>query len=107
MLRAHDDFVQVALEQLGDHISVLGGSLRNLSIMIARIIPSRIALAINRWFSFRYRYVAPRKRVISHATIPFPLITNFIFGTPSITFFDNVINTQVLNFDMEINFLQA
>lgn len=50
MLWAHDDFVQVALEQLGDHISMSGGSLRNLSIMIARIILSRVARAplINR-----------------------------------------------------------
>lgn len=40
MLWAHDDFVQVALEQLGDHISVLGGSLRNLSIMIAYYVKS-------------------------------------------------------------------
>lgn len=43
MLWAHDDLVQVALEQLGDHVSVLGGSLRNLSIMIARIMLNRVA----------------------------------------------------------------
>jgi len=41
MLWAHDDLVQVALEQLGDHVSVLCGSLRNLLIIIARIMLSR------------------------------------------------------------------
>lgn len=40
MLRADDDLVQVALEQLGDHVSVRRGSLRNLSITIAQIMPS-------------------------------------------------------------------